>query len=58
MTPSWFLEQLEATKAISLGFIAEPKDLDGTISFLASNKASAYITGSCITVDGGISWGG
>ncbi|MCC8416028.1 MAG: SDR family oxidoreductase [Rickettsia endosymbiont of Gnoriste bilineata] len=52
----------EKRKAISeltpLNFIAEPNDLDGAILYLASNKASRYVTGSCITVDGGVSWGG
>jgi len=49
-------ENLEAS--IPLGFFAEPGDLDGTILYLASNQASRYVTGSIITVDGGISWGG
>ncbi|WP_425362996.1 SDR family NAD(P)-dependent oxidoreductase [Candidatus Tisiphia endosymbiont of Hybos culiciformis] len=52
----------EKRKAIEeltpLNFIAEPSDLDGAILYLASNKASRYVTGSCITVDGGASWGG
>jgi NAD(P)-dependent dehydrogenase (short-subunit alcohol dehydrogenase family) len=39
-------------------FVAEPNDLDGMILYLASNKASRYVTGSCMTVDGGLSWGG
>lgn len=43
---------------IPLGFVAEPSDLDGLILYLASNKASAYVTGSSITIDGGLSWGG
>jgi NAD(P)-dependent dehydrogenase (short-subunit alcohol dehydrogenase family) len=38
--------------------LAQLDDLDGAILYLASNKASRYVTGSCITVDGGISWGG
>mgnify|MGYP002378615137 CR=1 FL=1 len=41
-----------------LNFIADPKDLDGILLYLASNKASRYVTGSCNTVDGGVSWGG
>ena len=45
-------------KPIPLGFIAEPEELDGTILYLASNKASRYVTGTCLTVDGGVSWGG
>jgi NAD(P)-dependent dehydrogenase (short-subunit alcohol dehydrogenase family) len=43
---------------IPLSFVGIPSDLDATILYLASNKASRYVTGSCITVDGGISWGG
>jgi NAD(P)-dependent dehydrogenase (short-subunit alcohol dehydrogenase family) len=39
-------------------FIASPEDLDGTIMLLASNKASRYMTGANIVVDGGLSWGG
>jgi NAD(P)-dependent dehydrogenase (short-subunit alcohol dehydrogenase family) len=45
-------------KSIPLDFIAEPPNLDAAILYLASNKASAYVTGSTITIDGGISWGG
>lgn len=45
-------------RLIPLHFIAEPSDFDGTLLYLASNKASPYLTGSVITVDGGISWGG
>ncbi len=52
MTPKWDHNN------IPVGFLAEPSDLDGALLFLASNKASRYVTGSCITVDGGISWGG
>lgn len=37
--------------------LAKLDDLDGVVMFLASNKASRYVTGSCITVDGGVSWG-
>jgi NAD(P)-dependent dehydrogenase (short-subunit alcohol dehydrogenase family) len=44
--------------SIPLGFAADPGELDGAILYLASNEASRYVTGSCITVDGGISWGG
>jgi NAD(P)-dependent dehydrogenase (short-subunit alcohol dehydrogenase family) len=49
-------ENLEAS--IPLEFFAKPSDLDGVILYLASNQASRYVTGSIITVDGGISWGG
>lgn len=45
-------------KNIPLGFVAEPQDLDGALLLLASNHVSAYMTGSCITIDGGVSWGG
>ena len=48
----------EAAKTIPLGFVAETNEMDGTILYLASNKASRYLTGSVITIDGGISWGG
>ena len=51
-------QRAEITRLIPLHFIAKPSDLDGTILYLASNKASPYVTGSIITVDGGISWGG
>ncbi|MCC2647071.1 MAG: Enoyl-(Acyl carrier protein) reductase [Rickettsiaceae bacterium] len=39
-------------------FIAEPKELDSAILYLASNQASRYVTWTCLTVDGGVSWGG
>lgn len=51
-------QRTEIKRLIPLHFIAKPSDLDGTILYLASNKASPYLTGSIITVDGGISWGG
>ncbi len=43
---------------IPYGSIADPSDLDGLILYLASNEASRYVTGSCFTIDGGMSWGG
>lgn len=43
---------------IPLNFIARPDDISGLILYLASNQASRYVTGSCFTIDGGISWGG
>ncbi len=43
---------------IPYGDIAEPSDMDGLMLYLASNKASAYVTGACFTIDGGMSWGG
>ena len=51
-------QRVEFRRLIPLHFIAQPSDLDGTILYLASNKASAYLTGSVITIDGGVSWGG
>ncbi|MDP3372325.1 MAG: SDR family oxidoreductase [Candidatus Paracaedibacteraceae bacterium] len=45
-------------KTIPLHFIADPCEIDGAILYLSSNKASRYVTGSCLTVDGGASWGG
>ncbi|HJK85661.1 MAG TPA: SDR family oxidoreductase [Candidatus Megaira endosymbiont of Stentor roeselii] len=46
------------TNVIPLNFVATLSDLDGIILYLSSNKASRYVTGSSITVDGGMSWGG
>jgi len=43
---------------IPSGFAADPTDMDGLILYLSSNKASRYVTGSCFTIDGGMSWGG
>jgi NAD(P)-dependent dehydrogenase (short-subunit alcohol dehydrogenase family) len=40
---------------IPLGFAPDSSDLDGTLLYLASNLASRYVTGACITIDGGIS---
>jgi NAD(P)-dependent dehydrogenase (short-subunit alcohol dehydrogenase family) len=51
-------DRKEMIEVIPLGFIPEPPELDGAILYLASNKASRYVTGSNITVDGGASWGG
>lgn len=46
-------EQLENLRQrMPLGRIAEPEDLVGTLLLLASD-AGGYITGQCITVDGG-----
>lgn len=47
---TWWLEH------IPLNFIANPNDLDGLLLYLASNKASRYVTGTCVTIDGGISY--
>ena len=35
------------------GRFGEPGDLAGTVLFLASEKASGFVTGACIPVDGG-----
>jgi NAD(P)-dependent dehydrogenase (short-subunit alcohol dehydrogenase family) len=48
----------EMAKKIPLKFVGAPSDLDGMILYLASNITSKYVTGSCMVVDGGISWGG
>lgn len=48
----------EMAQQIPLRFVGTPADLDGTILYLASNEASRYVTGSCLVVDGGVSWGG
>lgn len=40
---------------IPLKFVAEPKDIDGLVLYLASNKASRYVTGAQFVIDGGIS---
>ncbi|MBY0281053.1 MAG: SDR family oxidoreductase [Alphaproteobacteria bacterium] len=42
---------------IPLGFAPDASDLDGALLYLASNRASRYVTGTCLTVDGGISVG-
>lgn len=38
---------------IPLGFVAMPEDISATILYLASNKASRYVTGSLLAIDGG-----
>ncbi|MGH8926378.1 MAG: SDR family NAD(P)-dependent oxidoreductase, partial [Acidimicrobiia bacterium] len=43
----------EILARIPIGRFGQPTDLQGVMVFLAS-KASAYITGSIITVDGGL----
>ncbi len=45
-------------KLIPLHFVASTSDMDGLLLYLASSKASAYVTGACFTIDGGISWRG
>lgn len=41
-------------KTVPVGFFPETTDLDGVVLLLASNKASRYITGASIVVDGGV----
>ena len=35
--------------------LGEPGDLDGALLWLASSRASAFVTGALIPVDGGFS---
>lgn len=68
ISPGFFLTEMskraldrlgeKLTSKIPLNFIPNLSDLDATILYLASNNASKYVTGSVITIDGGISWGG
>ncbi len=44
-------------RAIPMGRIATPDDLQGTIAFLASDDA-AYVTGQVISVSGGLTMSG
>lgn len=47
----------EATrKAIPLGRVGQPSDLDGALLLLASPRASGFMTGAVIVVDGGHMW--
>ena len=48
----------QQAKIIPLGFVPDPMEIAGSALFLASNNASKYVTGSCVTIDGGNSWGG
>jgi len=43
----------DARAKIPLGRLAEPEDVAGVVAFLASDKSS-FITGTCISVDGGV----
>lgn len=43
-------------KAIPQQCYGQPSDLDGTLLLLASQKASGFMTGSTIVVDGGDMW--
>ncbi|MBM3521069.1 MAG: SDR family oxidoreductase, partial [Alphaproteobacteria bacterium] len=36
--------------------VGDPSDLDGTMLLLASRKASGFMTGSTVVVDGGDMW--
>lgn len=61
MVPKWVKDLYEENRIeeiIPQRFLAMPEDLAGILLYLASNKASRYVTGSCITIDGGTSWGG
>lgn len=67
MAPGWVTSEMtdaylaspksEATrKAIPLGRVGQPADLDGTLLLLASARASGFMTGAVIAVDGGHMW--
>ena len=43
----------ETRKRIPMRRVGEPSDLDGALLLLASKRASAFMTGSTISVDGG-----
>jgi NAD(P)-dependent dehydrogenase (short-subunit alcohol dehydrogenase family) len=58
MTQEFLEENEEQIVEITPLGLAKINDLDAAILFLASNQASRYMTGSCLTVDGGVSWGG
>lgn len=64
VSPGWFRTPMNGPGVekvipyIPYGDIGEPSDLDGLILYLSSNQASRYVTGSCFTIDGGMSWGG
>lgn len=64
ISPGWFKTPMngpnvnDVIEHIPCGNIAEPADMDGLILYLSSNNASNYVTGSCFTIDGGMSWGG
>ncbi|MDP9136998.1 MAG: SDR family oxidoreductase [Pseudomonadota bacterium] len=67
MAPGWVESEMteaylgsprsEATrKAIPLGRVGKAADLDGVLLLLASAKASGFMTGAVIAVDGGHMW--
>lgn len=64
ISPGWFRTPMNGPDIeqiipfIPYGGIAEPRDLDGLILYLASGNASKYVTGATFTIDGGMSWGG
>jgi 3-oxoacyl-[acyl-carrier protein] reductase len=43
----------ETRKRIPMRRAGEPSDLDGALLLLASKRASAFMTGSTVVVDGG-----
>lgn len=43
----------EIIKTIAQRRVADPSELDGTLLLLASNKASSFMTGSTLVIDGG-----
>lgn len=64
ISPGWFRTSMisssidQITPHIPYGKIANPADMDGLILYLSSNEASRYVTGSCFTIDGGLSAAG
>ena len=55
MTEAYLASEIseKTRKAIPQQRVGEPSDLDGALLLLASRKASGYMTGSTIVVDGG-----
>lgn len=39
-----------------LGLMGEPEDIANLALYLAADAASKYLTGSCVTADGGTLW--
>ena len=59
-TPMWdeevrrgILDEDEYTRLVPLGRIGDPREVGRLCAFLASEDAS-YITGTCVTIDGGL----
>ena len=48
------LDAQQILSAIPLGFFGNPEHVAGTVGFLASDPAAAYITGQVLQVDGGM----